>query len=341
MTDFTKHKAISRRDFIKITAVAGGVLVGGKLVFDLTNEQFVTVEDSRFLMGTIINLAVVAESKAAGDAAITATFAEMERQMAIFTHRERESPVAILNRTGKFSKPPQELIVVLTQAMEISEMTDGAFDVTVKPLLDLYQQAQLDLPMAEAIEETLKLVDYTQLAVSSNEIAFRKPGMALTLDGIAKGYIVDAGVTVLKRLGYDNVYVEAGGDLLASGMKEDDTPWKIGIRSPRESQLTLLAKINVSDQAVATSGDYFQYFSEDMRHHHIIDPRVGFSSPELASVTILSGNALKSDALATALMVMGVDEGLNLLNSLPDVEGYLVSKSLNKYQSKGFKIKYQ
>lgn len=330
------NEKLSRRDFIKITAVAGSVLVGGKLLFDLTKDEFVTVSETRLLMGTIINLAVVAESKAAGEAAVALTFAELERQVGIFTHREPESPVAILNSTGKLANPPQELVEVLSQAVEISGMTGGAFDVTIKPLVDLYQQSQPDLPSADAVDSALSLVDYTKMNVSSEEVSFSQPGMAVTLDGIAKGYIVDAGTAVLKNLGFENVYVEAGGDLMASGKKEGDAPWKIGIQSPRQEQSGLLAQINVSDQAVATSGDYFRFFSADMRHHHIIDPRVGFSAPELASVTILSENAMQSDALATAVMVLGVDAGLAILERLDGVEGYLVTKAGQPVKTAGF-----
>jgi thiamine biosynthesis lipoprotein len=327
-----KSPGISRRDFIKITAVAGSALLGGKLILDLLDEPYI-LEETRVLMGTIINLAVVAESRAAGEAAIEATFAELERQVAIFNHRDPDSPISTLNCTGKLAKPPRELVDVLTQAMLVSEMTKGAFDVTVKPLVDLYQQSQPDLPGAEAIEAVLNLVDYSQMKVSIDEIITNQSGMAITLDGIAKGYIVDAGTAVLKKLGFENVYVEAGGDLMASGKKNGDTPWMIGIRSHRETQPGLLAHLYVSDQAVATSGDYFQYFSADMGHHHIIDPRVGFSDSELASVTILSTTAMHADALATAVMVMGKDKGLELANSIPEIKAYLVTKELEVFTS--------
>jgi thiamine biosynthesis lipoprotein len=330
------EKQITRRDFIKITAVAGSALIGGKLLYDLVKDSTVTVKETRMLMGTIINLAVVAESRTVGMAAIDATFNELERQVAIFTTREVDSPVSILNFTGKLAKPPQELVKVLTHAAAISEMTGGAFDVTVKPLVDLYQQSQPGLPTDDKLQVALDMVDFTQLFVSGEEISLGKPGMAVTLDGIAKGYIVDAGTAVLKRLGYENVYVEAGGDLMASGKKEGDVPWEIGIQSPRKEQPGLLAQIDVSDQAVATSGDYFQFFSADMVNHHIIDPSVGFSSPELASVTVVSSSAVQSDALATGVMVLGVDRGLALLERLDGIEGYLITKSMGEYKTEGF-----
>jgi thiamine biosynthesis lipoprotein len=155
------------------------------------------------------------------------------------------------------------------------------------------------------------------------------------LDGIAKGYIVDVGIAKLQSLGYANVYVEAGGDLRTIGTKPDQAPWKIGLQSPRDNT-NILMKFDVSNQAVATSGDYMRYFSPDMSHHHIIDPRVGISPTELASVTILSTWAALSDAFATAVMVMGIEAGLDQINKIPDMEALLVTKDNQLYQSVGF-----
>ncbi len=330
-----RNQGLSRRGFIQITAVAGGVLLGGKVLIDLLDKSLVEVRETRLLMGTVINLAVLADSHASGAAAVETTFTELERQAKIFNHRDPVSPLAVLNRDGRLSRPPQELVEVLSQSVQISEVSGGAFDVTVKPLVDLYRQSQPELPSTDMIDNILGLVDYAQIAISGEEISFSQPGMGITLDGIAKGYIVDAGTAVLRRLGFENVYVEAGGDLMVSGHREEDIPWKIGIQSPREYRSNLMARINLSNRGMATSGDYQQYFSADMRFHHIIDPRLGFSSPELASVTVLSENAMRSDALATAVMVMGVEMGLSLLGNLPGVEGYLVTKSLVEHRTAG------
>lgn len=331
----SEHKRLSRKDFIKITAAAGGALVGGKLLMDVASGDFATVKETRLLMGTVINLAVVADRRSSAEAAVAAVFGELERQVGIFSHREEGSPLANLNRTGRLVEPPRELLEVLIQAQGMSEMTGGAFDVTVKPLVDLYQQSRPGLPGDDEIRSALNLADYRKLTVSTGEIVLGQPGMAVTLDGIAKGYIVDAGSAVLKRMGFENVFVEAGGDLMAGGKKEGDTPWKIGIQSPQGSLSDLLARITVSDQAAATSGDYFQFFSEDRMNHHIIDPRSGFSSPELASATVLSERAVKSDALATAVMVLGT-AGLDLIESSSGSEALLVTKEGAMLKSSGF-----
>ncbi len=328
-------KALSRRDFIKITAVAGGSLLGGKYLIDWLSDDSVTVKDTRVLMGTIINLAVIAENKAAGEAAVAATFAELERQIAIFDHRTAGTPVSMLNAAGQVANPPAELVEVLNMAAAISEQTNGAFDVTIKPLIDLYQNS-VDLPDEAAVQQALALVDYRKLQIAADQISFVQPGMAITLDGIAKGYVVDAGVAELKKQGFDNVFVEAGGDLMAAGSKATETPWRVGVQAPREEQSGLVATFNISDQAAATSGDYMQYYSSDLLNHHIIDPRVGHSPRELASVTIVSGRAVLSDALATAVMVMGSEAGMQLIEASADLEGYLITKQLVALPSSGF-----
>ena len=130
--------------------------------------------------------------------------------------------------------------------------------------------------------------------------------------------------------------VEAGGDLLASGAKDDQSLWKIGVQSPRSTTNGLLTKMELRNQAAATSGDYLNTFTADLSQHHIIDPLTGHSSPELASATIVGKSALEADALATGIMVLGVSQGLALVESLPGVEAYLVTKELEIHQSSTF-----
>jgi thiamine biosynthesis lipoprotein len=234
------------------------------------------------------------------------------------------------------SNPPIELVEVLHQAISISELTGGAFDVTVKPLVDLYQQTQPDLPGEDAVGEALAFVNYRKLSVPSAQVSLA-PGMAITLDGIAKGYIVDAGVAQLRKLGYENVFVEAGGDLMAAGTKQNQIPWRVGVQSPREALSGILGSFEVKNQAVATSGDYMNYFTEDMAHHHIIDPRVGISPTELASVTVIAPTATLADSLATAVMVMGY-QGLQIVEDLSACEAYVITKFLESDKTSGFQL---
>jgi len=294
------------------------------------------VSVSRMLMGTVVNLTVVGEDEGAAKTAVTATLDRMSQLEAILSRHQATSQLSLLNQNGNLSQPDAALVAVLNQAQTISAQSNGAFDVTVKPLVDLYQdyQTRNELPSETAVLATLPLVNYQNLVVSSNRISFSQPTMAITVDGIGKGYIVDEGTAVLREHGFNNILVEAGGDLLASGQKAPDTSWQIGIQSPREKQL--LAKFGVENKAVATSGDYLQAYSMDLRHHHILNPRTGYSAPELASATVVASSAMMADGLATAVMAMPPQEALPLLEQTTAVEGYLITKDGDILQTRGF-----
>ena len=294
------------------------------------------VSVSRVLMGTVVNLTVVGEDEDAAKTAVTATLDHMSQLETILSRHQAKSQLSQLNQNGRFNQPDTALVTVLNQALAISTLSAGAFDVTVKPLVDLYQdyQTRNELPPETAVLATLPLINYQNLKISQSQISFSQPGMAVTVDGIGKGYIVDEGTAVLREHGFTNVLVEAGGDLLASGQKNPETNWQIGIQSPRQKQL--LAKFGVENQAVATSGDYLQAYSPDLRYHHILDPHTGYSAPSLASATVVAPSAMVADGLATAVMAMPPQAALTLLEQTTAVEGYLITKNGDILQTHGF-----
>jgi thiamine biosynthesis lipoprotein len=337
-----KKTRLTRRQFIKITAVAGGLLVGGEIVLKAIRPNLRTVQASRELMGSIIQLSLVTYDEEVGNKALQIAFDELARLASIFNHRVASSPLARLNRQGELAGPPQELVQVLKQAILLGEQTGGAFDVTVKPLMDLYLRAQQEgqgLPGQAALDQALSLVDYHKLRVNEEGLWFQQAGMQATLDGIAKGYVVDCGVALLRGLGFDNVLVEAGGDLLASGENSSWSPWQIGIQSPRASRPGYLERLDLLNRAAATSGDYLHAFTEDFSANQILNPLTGCSPPELASATVVGRNATQCDGLATALMVLGLRSGLAFIESLAGFDACLVTKDLKVYKSSGFEDK--
>ncbi len=265
-------KPISRRDFLKITALSSGCLLGGKLIYN--NLQFLheTIRETRTLMGTIINLTVVTPNREHGERAIDLTFQELERLVAVFNYRQPDSPLARLNQAGFIDQAPIELVEVIEKSIDFGKISGGAFDVTVKPVLDLYQAGRT--PDREVIDR----IGYPKIKIMGDQISFAQPGMAVTLDGIAKGRVVDGGVTILQKLGFQDILVEAGGDLMADGRRADSTPWNIAIENPRNrDKSSYLATFSVTGKGVATSGDYINYYSNDFSRNHIIDPHTGAS----------------------------------------------------------------
>ena len=322
---------IKRRDFLKITAVAAAGVAGTYAFGRQFLSSGITLEESRELMGTLIHLKVVSPSQTEGEAAIEATFAEMERLITFFDYRNSSTELGKLNSQGNLANASKEMIEVLQAALQVSELTDGAFDISVGPLLTAHQHA------AAINQSLLEKVSYKHIEISGNEIKLTHPGMSITLDGIAKGYIVDKGVAVLQDLGFANIIVEAGGDLMANGQSQREESWKIGIAHPRpETMAGYLASFSLADAAAATSGDYMNAFNEDKSLHHILDPKSGYSPTQLASVTTIADSAMMADALSTAFMVCGVEKSLALAKQLEGVEALFVTKDLEIVRSSGF-----
>lgn len=326
-----RRKNISRRDFLKITAFAGlAVGIGTSVESGLLKpDGFKKISETHYLMGTIVNFTVLATDRKLGEQAIHRTVDGMRRLISIFDYRQAGTSLARLNREGELGDAPPELTEIIDRSLQLSALSNGAFDITVLPILNAFKNEQT------IVDSLFKRVDYRNVIVDGKKIRFARPGMTITLDGIAKGRIVDEGVATLNRLGFDNVLVEAGGDLMTSNAGGGD--WSIAIRHPRpEIGAENLATLPVSNQAVTTSGDYMNVFNSDYSRHHIVDPRTGISPAELSSATVIASNATEADALSTTLMVLGVREGLNLIQSLTRVESLLVTKDLAIHRTQGF-----
>lgn len=327
----------SRRQVLQIMGMSAAVGVAWKLGLT-TRDKLAEVSESRVLMGTVVNLTVIGDNKRDAETAVTAALDHMTQLETILSRHMADSELSRLNRNGRLANASQPLIDVITQAAQISDISNGAFDITVKPLLDLYQEYQKQdaLPPAATVAAAQQLVNYQNIHINGQTITFAQPGMSITLDGIGKGYVVDAGTAVLRQHGFTNVMVEAGGDLMAAGEKALAQPWRIGVQSPRPQAEAVLAKFNLSNRAAATSGDYMQPFTADLSQHHIIDPRTGYSAPELASVTVTAPSVMLADGLATAVTVLGSEAGTNLINQLAYTEAYLVTKEMRVVQTNGF-----
>ncbi|HXV75327.1 MAG TPA: FAD:protein FMN transferase [Candidatus Polarisedimenticolaceae bacterium] len=344
MSDRDAAKSIvplGRRDLLRILAVGGG-LGAAWTVGWVNRKRAVPVSRSAVLMGTRVNLTVMGDDRDAADAAARVTLGRMAELESLLSRHRPDSELSRLNAAGRIDGASDALIDLLGLAHDVSAAGAGAFDVSMLPLLDVYRDPRRrwgELPAPDEIEHALERVDYRQIRVdtTTRRVSLLRDGMRLTLDGIAKGYIVDRGVDVLRERGFANVFVEAGGDLMASGDK-GGLPWRIGIRDPRASGLTLCARFDTTNRAVATSGDYMQPFTRDLTQHHILDPRTGYSSPELASSTVIARDAATADALATLTMVLGPRRGRELLESLAGCEGYFVAKDLEVTRTSGFSV---
>ena len=284
------------------------------------------VEDG--IMGTRISVELWAENRAAGEAAIDAVLAEMRRvDMAMSTYKPT-SEVSLVNRLAA-SEPVKigsELFELLTQAMQYSRDTDGAFDITYASVGYLYDFRDRKRPSQSSIDRALSAVDYRHVVLDpkTSTVSFSQAGVRIDLGGIGKGHSVDRSIAVLQARGITRAMVTAGGDSRIIGDRFG-TPWVVGIRHP-DRKGEVIAKIPLEDAAFSTSGDYERYFDENgVRYHHIIDPHTGKSASRVRSATIIGPNATRTDGLSKTAFVLGPERALEIYNRLEDVDAILVT----------------
>jgi thiamine biosynthesis lipoprotein len=282
-------------------------------------------------MGTAVEIALMGENEESAQKAVSQAFQEIKRVEYLMSPWIESSDVSCINRSaGKDPvKVSPETLEVITRAQEISRLSEGGFDITVGPLVQLWRKARERgiPPQMEEIKENLNLVNFRNLKIhDAGKISLRKKGMTIDLGGIAKGYAVDRAFELLRNLGYRNLIVNAGGDLRVGGSKPDG-PWSVGIQHPREPE-KIMARISVSGTAVATSGDYEKFFiHQGKRYHHILNPKNGFPAERCQSVTVLHKEGTMADALATAIFVLGSQRGYALCQKLDGVECLIVDRN--------------
>lgn len=294
-------------------------------------------------MDTVITLRVFAENKKLGDEAISKAMDviyDLEKEL---SRHVKNSPVDEINiNAGKASiQAPPSLIDVVELGIEFGEITQGAFDITIAPLIELWGFGNPDprVPEDYELEEALKLIDYRQIELDKDlgTIFLAQEGMALDLGGIAKGYIVDKGIEAIRDLGVENAFFDGGGDIRVLGTRPDGTPWRVGIRHPRDRN-ELIAIMPLVDKAVVTSGDYERYFDSEKdgkRYFHILDPATGYPPRGIASVTVIAPDAATADVYSTAFFVLGIEKSLEIVESLSEIDTIIITEDLKIYVSSG------
>jgi len=278
------------------------------------------------MMGTFVEV-ISPDERAAGIA-----FAEIQRIENILSKYKEASEVSRLNKYGEINASP-ELVYILGESKRFWEASGGAFDITVGPLIDLwgFTDKRYRKPDEAGIKKTLELIGSNKIILnfSNNVVKFMFRGMKVDLGAIAKGFAVDCAVKKLKEAGIKNCLVNAGGQIYCLGTK-DELPWKIAVRNPRGKDLQEI--LELKDKAVATSGDYEQYFIKDKkRYSHILDPKTGYpANSGVVSVTVIAPDGLTADGLATAIFVLGKKKGLELAKRFPGVEVKVIEEETKR-----------
>ena len=250
-----------------------------------------------------------------------------------------DSELAKLNKTGH-SSVSDYLYVVIKKSVEISEKTDGAFDVTIKPLSELWNFKNAKVPSESEILQAKSVVSYRNIELKENNIVALNNGVGVDLGGIAKGYAADKAVEFLKKSGIKNALVDIGGNIKFTGNSDKRSEgFLVGIQDPGEKNGISLGAIRLKDKTLVTGGIYERNFTSDGKlYNHILNPYTGYPvENELLSVTVISENSSEADAYATALMILGEEKGLKLLNSTNGIECIMVKKNNEIVLSEGIK----
>lgn len=292
-------------------------------------------------MGTFARIIAVAKNPATGEKCVKAGLEEIRKVDELMSDYKEDSEVSLINNEAarKAVEVSESTYKVLKKSLEFSQLTDGAFDITVGPLVDMFNKTKKEhvAPPPEQIEQTKLKVGFEKLILDDKNrtVRFAVDGMRIDLGGIAKGYAVDKAVEAARRGGAVGGMVDIGGDVRCFGAPpEGREDWRIGLQDPNSAIEGmgggLVLTLTVTKAAVATSGDYEQFAMIDgKRYSHILNRRTGTSVEGLSSVTIIAENATDADALATSVSVMGPEKGIALIEKLPNIEAILMTPPPN------------
>lgn len=272
---------------------------------------------------------------------------ESQRLEHLFSRFLPDSDISRINRSAgiKCEKAGPETYEILSRALECSVISQGLFDITIGPLIDLWDYKRImEPPARNKIELVLPLVNYKDLKLDANKktAALGISGQSVDLGGIAKGFSSDRFMEIFREYGVTSAFSNIGGNVSTLGSKPDGSPWRVGIRHPRLNGL--LGAVEVAGKAVVTSGDYERYFidREGRRFHHILNPITGYPAESgLVSVSIVADSAMTADALSTAVFVAGLERGLAIIEKYTQAEAVLVDAKMKVYVTRGLRQCFQ
>jgi len=297
------------------------------------------------LMGNRFELSVIADDADNATKYIGAAVAEIQRIEKLLTTFKDDSDTNRINAQAGISavKVEREVVDLILRSLKISHITQGSFDITygsVDKSLWNFDKDMKQLPDAATAKRSVRLINYKNVIVDekASTVFLKEKGMRIGFGGIGKGYAAEKAKVVLQQMGITSGIVNAAGDLSAWGLQPNGEPWTIGIADPDASRHPF-SSLNITNMAVATSGNYEKYVVIDgKKYSHTIDPKTGLPVSGIKSATIIAPNAELADALATPVMVMGIQAGLHLINQLPHISCIILDDNNKLYTSTNIKI---
>lgn len=295
---------------------------------DVSSERKL-LKQTRMIMGTFAEISVYSNDEKIAGKAIDAALDEMERMDRIMSNYKDDSELSLLNKKAAKSSVPcdKELLDVIKISQYYSELSEGAFDITISPIVALWGffDEKGHIPSDKEIEDILPAVSYKNIVIDDKRagskdlctISYKNDQTQIDLGGIGKGYAVDKAMEIMKKFDIDNACVNLGGNISVLGAPAGKNVWKVGVQHPRDSN-EILGYLELKNEATATSGDYERFFEiQGKRYSHIIDPRTGKPVSGVMATTIVAPKGTEVDALSTSVFVLGPEKGLKLIGKIP------------------------
>ena len=319
------HAVMSRRRFITFVAAAAGL----PLLLKAGGSQAKPVRWEGTALGAPASIQLFHTDEAQARAAIAAGLDELKRLEAVFSVYRADSSISMLNREGVLENAPDDFIAMLTRALSLAKISDGVYDPTIQPVWQTYfrhftaSNPDPAGPASRDLAAALALVDWRGVEVNAGRVSFSRPGMGLTLNSGAQGYITDRVADVLRSHGFDRMLVDMG-EPRALSTKPDGSAWRIAIANPADPSSTVIT-LDVVDKCVSTSGGYGTLFDPAGTFTHLIDTRTGHTAPALLGVSVVADTGSIADGLSTAMLMAPVERRQAILKAAGGLKAIYVT----------------
>ncbi len=314
------------------------------------------VKQTRMIMGTFAEVSVYSDDEKIAGKAIEASLDEMERMDGVMSNYKDDSEVSLVNKSAAKAPVPcgKELLEALEYSRHYSELSDGAFDVTVSPVIAAWGffTGKGRVPTDKELAKLLPAVSYRNIVINKannpekpGSIFFKNPQTKIDLGALGKGYAVDRALEIVRKYAVNNACINLGGNIYVLGAPAGKNAWKVGVQHPRNKG-EILGYLELKDESTATSGDYERFFEiKGKRYSHIIDPRTGMPVKDTVAVTIVAPTGTAVDALSTSVFVLGLEKGMNLVKSIPGVDAMIACQekdgAIGITMTDGFRKKFK
>ena len=339
------ERTLDRRAFLRLSGLLGlgaaaaavSPVAAEAVKFDRGSFK---VSQEKWTIGTRVSITAVDESRDRAQEAIGRAFDEISSLSGLFNRFQDSTAVGVLNREGMLRDAPPEVSLVVAAALDYHRLTGGLFDITVKPVIDLFRSrydAGKRLPPPDReFARALSLVGGADVRLEAGSIRLGRPGAGITLDGIAKGFIVDRASGTMTAVGVHNHLINAGGDIRTSGARGSGEAWTVAVQDPA-GRSEHVSTVRIGDGALATSGSYQVFFDREKMFHHIIDPRTGYSPFMTMGASVKAATAMEADALSTAFFVMGPEKAAGFAGRLASCECLIINRAGRVFKSPGWR----